>query len=82
MVLEKSQLIIPCKAIGDPQPDINWYAADDFKPLKDDSKYTIHSNGSLEISSVETKDAIKYKCEATNMVGSIAKDTMVELACK
>lgn len=82
VVLEGSQKLIPCKAIGSPVPDINWYAGDVRRPLQDDSKYTIHENGSLVIRNINKQDAMKYKCTATNLVAEIAAETKVEIACK
>lgn len=73
---------LPCTAVGNPGPLIKWYAGFDTSPLQNDSKYTMFENGTLQIKSVSKKEAKVYKCTAENMVGSIAKDTEVELACK
>ncbi|KAL9952198.1 hypothetical protein ACROYT_G039413 [Oculina patagonica] len=80
VVLEGSQKLIPCKAIGSPTPDINWYSGDNRTPLQDGSKYTIHENGSLVIRNINKQDALKYKCTASNLVAEIAAETMVKIA--
>jgi len=82
VVLEGNPLTIPCKAIGNPEPVIKWYFKGDPSALQNNSKYSIHRSGSLEIKNVGSQDAGNYKCTAENMVGTIAKDTVVELACK
>lgn len=79
-VIEGNSAKIPCKAIGNPTPIINWYADGDVNPLQNSSKYSIKANGSLEIKNADSQDAIMYKCTATNLVNKIAKDTKLELA--
>ena len=84
VVLEGSQVDIPCQAIGKPKPLIKWYmyAGSDTSPLQNDSKYNIAADGTLQIKNVGKHDAQTYKCKAENLVGTVAKDTVVELACK
>ena len=81
-VKEGKSAKIPCKAIGNPTPIINWYADGDVNPLQNSSKYSINADGSLEIQNADSQDAIMYKCTATNLVNRIAKDNKLELACK
>ncbi|KAL9952195.1 hypothetical protein ACROYT_G039410 [Oculina patagonica] len=87
VVLEGSQTLIPCKAIGSPVPDINWYTTYasyygrvHWSQLRDNSKYTIHENGSLVIRNVNKQDTLKYKCIASNLVARIAAETIVKIA--
>lgn len=80
VVLEGSQVDIPCLAIGKPEPLIKWYAGSDKSPLQNDSKYNIAADGTLQIKNVGKRDAQTYKCKAENLVGTVAKDTVVELA--
>ena len=82
VVLEGSQVDIPCQAIGKPEPLIKWYTASDTNPLQNDSKYNIAADGTLQIKNVGKRDAQPYKCTAENLVGTVAKDTVVEVACK
>lgn len=82
IVIERSQEMIPCKAIGSPMPDINWYAADDQIPLLDNAKYTIYQNGSLQIRNITQPDALKYTCAARNLVGEAKRETTLKIACK
>lgn len=81
-VKEGKSVKIPCEAIGNPTPIINWYAGGDANPLQNSSKYTVNADGSLEIKNAGSQDAITYKCTATNLVNEIAKDTTLGLACK
>ncbi|KAJ7352984.1 hypothetical protein OS493_032923 [Desmophyllum pertusum] len=80
VVLQGTDKLIPCKAIGSPVPDIKWYAGDNRSPLQDTSKYTIHENGSLLIRNVNKQDALKYKCTAKNLVGEKVAEITVKLA--
>jgi len=82
IVIERSPRLIPCKAIGSPKPDINWYAGDDRDPLQDNAKYTIYQNGSLLIRNIKQPDALKYTCKATNLVGEMKAVSTVKIACK
>jgi len=82
IVIERSLKLIPCKAIGKPQPDINWYAGNVRDPLQDNAKYTIYQNGSLLIRNIEKPDALKYTCKAKNLVGETKADSTVKIACK
>ncbi len=85
VVLEGSQTLIPCKAVGSPVPVINWYTTyyrGRWYRLRDNSKYTIHENGSLVIRNVNKQGTLKYKCVAYNLVARIGAETMVKVACK
>ena len=82
VVLEGSQVDIPCQAIGKPEPLIKWYAGSDTSPLQNGLKYNIAADGTLQIKNVGKSDAQTYKCKAENLVGTVVKDTAVELACK
>jgi len=82
IVIERSLKLIPCKAIGSPQPDVKWYAGDDPNPLEDNAKYTIYQNGSLLIRNIKQPDALKYTCKATNLVGERKAESTVKIACK
>ncbi|KAL9952193.1 hypothetical protein ACROYT_G039408 [Oculina patagonica] len=83
VVLEGSQTLIPCKAVGSPVPVINWYTTyyrGRWYRLRDNSKYTIHENGSLVIRNVNNQGTLKYKCVAYNLVARIGAETMVKVA--
>ena len=82
VVIERSLRLIPCKAVGSPPPDIKWYAGDSLSPLQDNAKYTIYQNGSLLIRNIQNSDALKYTCEATNLVGEVKAESRVEIACE
>ena len=62
-----SPLILHCKAMGSPHPDITWQK--DGLSVNT-SHVTLLSNGSLYISSTLAQDAGRYSCRATNVAGS------------
>lgn len=62
-----SPLILHCKAMGSPNPNITWQK--DGLSV-DTTHVTLLSNGSLYISSTVVLDAGRYSCKATNVAGS------------
>lgn len=68
-----------CRATGIPPPEINWYYIGPVwsqhvkHSIKNDSKHTIHSNGTLVIRNLETKDMGVYECASSNVMGSTSK---------
>ena len=82
VVVEGRQEVFNCKASGAPAPKIEWYAGDDNNPMANSSDRTIFRNGSLVLYSVGRQDAMKYKCVASNLVGNVATETELKIACK
>ncbi|XP_015754539.1 PREDICTED: Down syndrome cell adhesion molecule-like [Acropora digitifera] len=62
-----SPVILHCKAMGSPNPNIAWQK--DGLSV-DTTHVTLLSNGSLYISSTVVQDAGRYSCKATNVAGS------------
>ncbi|XP_078349358.1 contactin-3-like [Oculina patagonica] len=68
-----------CLATGIPPPQIYWYYIGPVwsqhvkHSIRNDSKHVIHSNGTLVIRSLETKDMGVYECATSNVMGSTSK---------
>lgn len=73
MVLDnvESNVILPCKAIGRPRPEIYWMDSNGII-TGDDPRFKILPSGELLISNLKWADMGAYKCVARNTVG---KDT-------
>lgn len=68
------------KIHGKPKPVVVWYKDD--KPLKETSNRTFYSKGDLynmTIPAATPEDEGKYRCEATNEVGSTSKTFEVKV---
>ncbi|KAK3087485.1 hypothetical protein FSP39_006555 [Pinctada imbricata] len=80
-VVEGEGVILPCSVSGDPRPTITWYK--DNSPISPtDYHYFIREDGSLEIFSSSAEDEGKYRCEATNIVGTIDKEIDLNIQVK
>ncbi|PFX20561.1 Inactive tyrosine-protein kinase 7 [Stylophora pistillata] len=78
IVTQGSQVVLPCKAIGSPTPEIKWYAGSARNPLQSSSKYTVHDNGTLVITNFNKQYEQKYKCTATSLAGEkTAESTLI-----
>ncbi|XP_049549044.1 tyrosine-protein phosphatase Lar isoform X1 [Anopheles darlingi] len=61
--------VMQCKATGSPQPKIYWLK--DMKRVDmTNPRYSINSEGSLQIDNSEESDMGKYECVAENSVGT------------
>ncbi|XP_035702797.1 Down syndrome cell adhesion molecule-like protein Dscam2 isoform X2 [Folsomia candida] len=67
--LLKSDLMLPCLAIGMPRPNVQWFREFPMTrtAIRPDHKFQISENGSLLILGIETSSNLT--CEATNGVG-------------
>uniref|UniRef100_A0AAR2IRM1 Cell adhesion molecule DSCAM n=1 Tax=Pygocentrus nattereri TaxID=42514 RepID=A0AAR2IRM1_PYGNA len=65
-------IVLPCKAVGDPPPTIKWLKGNNGTPapVSVDSRRSVHSNGSFIIRTVKAEDSGYYSCVATNNWGS------------
>ncbi|KAJ8038941.1 Hemicentin-1 [Holothuria leucospilota] len=75
-----SLVMLPCEAEGSPRPDVEWYKSG--KPIEQfQNGYTITTEGSLIISSLQPIDNGEYTCMVFNQYGndsqSISVDTQV-----
>ena len=66
---EGTTALLPCDAAGTPKPKIKWYFGKKRLP-GGDARFVVLGNGALQISDVRNSDAGKYKCTATNDVGT------------
>ncbi|XP_073439014.1 hemicentin-1 [Dendrobates tinctorius] len=64
-----SAVLLNCQAEGEPKPDIVW--ARGTHPMSGDIRFTILSNGSLQIVAARKEDTSMYECSATNVIGSV-----------
>uniref|UniRef100_A0A670KFQ0 Cell adhesion molecule DSCAM n=1 Tax=Podarcis muralis TaxID=64176 RepID=A0A670KFQ0_PODMU len=60
-------IILPCKAVGDPAPTVKWMKE---SLVMIDGRRSIFSNGSFVIRTVKAEDSGYYSCVATNNWGS------------
>ncbi|XP_075449826.1 cell adhesion molecule DSCAM isoform X2 [Ascaphus truei] len=65
-------IIMPCKAVGDPSPTVKWMKESNGTPslVMIDGRRSIYSNGSFIIRTVKAEDSGYYSCVATNSWGS------------
>ncbi|GMT31155.1 hypothetical protein PFISCL1PPCAC_22452 [Pristionchus fissidentatus] len=68
-------LEIPCKAIGTPDPTVQW-EKDGFQILTDEG-VLVDTSGTLRIMNSRPNHAGTYTCKVFNQAGSDAKSTMV-----
>ena len=72
-------VLLDCLATGIPTPVIYWYYVGPVwsqhvkHSIRNNSKYSIYSNGSLVIKILQAKDMGVYECEARNVMGSASK---------
>ncbi|KAG8556198.1 hypothetical protein GDO81_017962 [Engystomops pustulosus] len=62
-------VVLNCQAEGKPEPDIAWSRVP--HPISGDNRFTILSNGSLQIVAARKEDTSIYECRATNIMGSV-----------
>ena len=77
--LKGQTVFLDCLATGIPSPIIYWYYVGPVwsqhvkHSIRNNSKYSIYSNGSLVIKILQAKDMGVYECEARNVMGSASK---------
>ncbi|XP_037535073.1 neural cell adhesion molecule L1-like protein [Nematolebias whitei] len=74
--VEGNGVMLHCKVFSSPPSSISW-SKEDFSESVEGPRFTVHSNGSLEIYRVEKGDAGQYTCSAKNTEGSSDIDAML-----
>lgn len=69
---------LPCRAEGDPEPDIQW-RKDGARLERNPQKYHISGTGSLYIYDVAEEDAGRYECTAINNYGRVTGNGLVTI---
>ncbi|XP_028817539.1 Down syndrome cell adhesion molecule homolog isoform X1 [Denticeps clupeoides] len=65
-------IILPCRAVGDPAPTIKWLKGSNGTPapVQIDGRRSVNTNGSFIIRTVKAEDSGYYSCVASNNWGS------------
>lgn len=66
-----------CQAIGDPEPTVQWSKVGGSLPA-----HIMVKGGMLKIEQVTEADAGQYRCTATNDVGSVQSQVVLNVQCK
>lgn len=64
-----SDIVVPCKAIGRPRPEVFWFDDDDNLINGQDPRFSVLNNGDLVITGLRWSDMGTYTCVAKNHVG-------------
>ncbi|XP_029427397.1 leucine-rich repeat and fibronectin type III domain-containing protein 1-like protein [Rhinatrema bivittatum] len=67
-VMEGEEVLLKCKAIGDPDPSIHWVSPEG-KVISNSSRTISYDNGTLEILITTIKDSGEFTCIASNAAG-------------
>nr|XP_033774755.1 leucine-rich repeat neuronal protein 2 [Geotrypetes seraphini] len=64
-----------CRAMAEPEPEIYWVTPFGTKllPYREDGKYKVYPEGTLEIQQITVREAGLYTCVAQNLVGTDTK---------
>lgn len=76
-VIEGDDAELPCKAMGNPRPDITWTHNSD--PISDNIRALKLDSGALAISNIRVSDAGVYQCSASNSVKTISSSAQVRV---
>ncbi|KAG2459685.1 PGBM protein, partial [Polypterus senegalus] len=74
MVMVGNAVEFECEAIGDPKPVISWSKVDGDLP-----SHIMVKEGMLRIDQVKESDAGHYRCTATNEVGSVQSEVVLNV---
>ena len=72
-IIEGQKLTLQCSASGTPVPKITWSKQEGTLP----SNRSRYDNKQLMIEGITFADRGPYKCQATNIVGSVTTHTIV-----
>lgn len=66
-----------CQAVGDPEPTVQWSKVGGSLPA-----HIMVKGGMLKIEQVTEADAGQYRCTATNDVGSVQSQVVLNVQCE
>lgn len=66
-----------CQAVGDPEPTVKWSKVGGSLP-----PHIVVKGGMLKIEQVTEADAGQYRCTATNDVGSVQSQVVLNVQCE
>lgn len=66
-----------CQAVGDPEPTVKWSKVGGSLP-----SHIMVRGGMLKIEQVTEADAGQYRCTATNDVGSVQSQVVLNVQCE
>ena len=66
-----------CQAVGDPEPTVKWSKVDGSL-----AAHIMVKGGMLRIQQVTEADAGQYRCTATNDVGSVQSQVVLNVQCE
>lgn len=74
-------LRLQCKFAGIPVPVVIWYKEElPFQPDANDTRISFNEkNTMIDIKFIKMEDEGKYRCEATNRLGSASKETTLKI---
>lgn len=64
-----SDIVLPCKTIGRPRPEVFWFDDDDNIINGQDPRLSVLNNGDLVITGLRWADMGGYTCVAKNHIG-------------
>ncbi|ELK15180.1 leucine-rich repeat neuronal protein 1 [Pteropus alecto] len=73
--------LLDCRAMAEPEPEIYWVTplGNKISVETPSDKYALSSEGTLEISSVQTEDSGRYTCVAQNVEGADTRVVTVKV---
>lgn len=66
-----------CQALGDPEPTVHWSKVGGPLPA-----HVVVKGGMLKIEQVTEADGGQYRCTATNDVGSVQSQVVLNVQCE
>ncbi|KAF7696031.1 neurofascin isoform X1 [Silurus meridionalis] len=76
-VIEGTRTLLHCPYFGSPKPDLRWSRGG--VSLSEGSRYSILSNGTLEIKRTKLQDQGTYLCIASNVIGRDEMEMQLEV---
>ncbi|XP_073732165.1 neurofascin homolog (chicken) a isoform X22 [Misgurnus anguillicaudatus] len=77
-VIENNRTFLDCPFFGSPFPTLRWFKNGQGSGL-DGGQYKVYFNGTLEITQARPEDQGTYTCVATNMLGQVDNQVLLEV---